>query len=423
METKLIPWDEGGGNIVLTFTGDGDGTISVSSDTPNPLFRERVQTLHVDTTTGRPGVMDCEEDLVVRQEAAELVPAYITLDQSYTRDTTHVLIGGDVNAPAIQWIRGNSHCCLGKYTGGGAMSVCRLSDADRTHYHDGTPADLTGAEGDVFMRLPRFFYHAEETEPDVWKIGFFPTQVDADWKEWDGRDLIGVYEGTLRDGLYRSVNGSRPTNNYSHKEFAGMASARGAGYSLVKWKHHSMMAFLFYALYGTADSQSVCGKGGSGIVCGQSDAMGMTDTAADADFVNFWGLENWWGDLSELMEGVTASNRVWTIETDDGQTREAQAGKSNGCIRKVLVGEWLDMTPTDVTGSFGEGYCDYYQQNTGDYVIRRGEQNEADENGVADIRANIDPDNVRYSFIGSRLAFRGDITEVEDIGVFKGLGA
>ena len=31
--TKAIPWNTGGGNIIVTFSGHGDGVVTVSSDT------------------------------------------------------------------------------------------------------------------------------------------------------------------------------------------------------------------------------------------------------------------------------------------------------------------------------------------------------------------------------------------------------
>lgn len=47
MATTKIPWgDSTGGNIVLTYTGVGSGSLSISSDTPNEgLDREKTITL------------------------------------------------------------------------------------------------------------------------------------------------------------------------------------------------------------------------------------------------------------------------------------------------------------------------------------------------------------------------------------------
>lgn len=107
------------------------------------------------------------------------------------------MITGDVNGEAIQAIRSNSHRYLGKYTGNGQMTICQLDDSDSTKYFDGDNAILTGAQGDVFMRLPKFFYKATNVSTDIWDISFAyggDSAPDATWKTWDGNDLIGAYE-------------------------------------------------------------------------------------------------------------------------------------------------------------------------------------------------------------------------------------
>lgn len=46
MATLTIPWNDGNGNIILTYTGQGDGTVTVQSDTDNlGADREQVITL------------------------------------------------------------------------------------------------------------------------------------------------------------------------------------------------------------------------------------------------------------------------------------------------------------------------------------------------------------------------------------------
>jgi hypothetical protein len=44
--TKAIPWNTGGGNIIVTFSGHGDGVVTVSSDTDCTL-QDRQQVLTI----------------------------------------------------------------------------------------------------------------------------------------------------------------------------------------------------------------------------------------------------------------------------------------------------------------------------------------------------------------------------------------
>ena len=51
MAKVTIPWNSGTGNIVLTFTGQGNATVIVSSD-DNSLDTERSQAITVKTLDG-----------------------------------------------------------------------------------------------------------------------------------------------------------------------------------------------------------------------------------------------------------------------------------------------------------------------------------------------------------------------------------
>lgn len=53
MATKTIAWTTGSGNITLTYTGQGNGSISVASD-ENDLFEDREQSFGIVTTNGSP---------------------------------------------------------------------------------------------------------------------------------------------------------------------------------------------------------------------------------------------------------------------------------------------------------------------------------------------------------------------------------
>lgn len=55
MATKSIAWSVGTGNITLSYSGQGDDTVSVSSD-PNNLYYDRSQTVTFSTTAGSPTV-------------------------------------------------------------------------------------------------------------------------------------------------------------------------------------------------------------------------------------------------------------------------------------------------------------------------------------------------------------------------------
>lgn len=67
MATKVIAWETGTGNITLTYTGDGDGTIRVESDANN-LATVRSQEITVRTTDGS----NISRTVTIRQAARVL---------------------------------------------------------------------------------------------------------------------------------------------------------------------------------------------------------------------------------------------------------------------------------------------------------------------------------------------------------------
>lgn len=368
-----------------------------------------------------------ETTRLVSLEYQKLRTSYITIDQSITDPAT--MISGDVNGEVIRWIKNNSHSYLGKYTVNGQMTVCQLDDNTRNRYSDGSPAIPTGSEGDVWMKLPRFFYHAEETETDIWKIGFSFNQVDDTWKEWDGMDLIGTYESNMVENKAYSRSGVVSTPSISQEAWKTFARARGMGYSLVKWKHHCIMAVLYYAIYGHMNSQAIVGAGvrSANKINGQTDSLGMTDTSAETNgntqSINFFGLENWWGNKSELIDNVVVNSGVLNVQEDDGTVRTIQAAVTDGLfIRKTVIGEHLDIViKSTETGSSTTGYCDYQGiVNNNNLIVRRSYNNADLNGGISYLRAGNNPTYVE-SETASRIAFRGEIIEAESVEAFKAI--
>lgn len=353
--------------------------------------------------------------------------SYIILDQGITDPAT--MLSGDINGSAIRLIRNNSHRVLGKYTADGQMTVCRLNDDNGNQYHDGTTAVLTGSEGDAFMRLPQFYYKAVEQSADVWKIGFaYGGQPDETWKEWDGDDLIGVYEAYNSGSKAYSRSGVASTGRISQAGFKSYARNRGNGYTIVKHKHQNIMAFLYYSQYGHTNCQAKIGVGTNDYAkaTGQTNALGMEDTKAltngNSQSINFWGLENWWGNKYEWEDNVTVDGRVWKVTEDDGTVRTCpMAYTSDGYIKKLQVGDYLDTICKEAEGSDTTGFCDYYQQtSSSSRVVLRSFSNSYPYGGVAYAHASFGSSS-SYSSFGSRLAFRGDIVEAESVAAFKAI--
>ncbi|WP_143813330.1 hypothetical protein [Parabacteroides provencensis] len=336
------------------------------------------------------------------------------------------MLSGDINGDAIKWIRDNSHCYLAKHTGVGEMTVCQLSDLDRKKFYDGSVAVLTGSEGSVFMKLPTFYYHAKEVSSDIWEIEFANYKVSDTWKTYK-EQLIAVYLSIVLDNTVYSVSGATPTLS-SNSNWLNYVNNMGLGFTGVDFRNHCIMAFLFYAMYGTTNSQAVIGNGTINThITGSTDNLGMEDTKSALignNPINFWGLEDWWGYYTDIVQGLTKNNQLLTIVEHDGTTRTlntAPISDPNVVPSKIVIGEYLDLIGKQGQPDASKGYCDYMWNSSAPYNrFHRSFYHPPAPyyNGVGCIRGYTNDTSSGYSF---RLVFRGNIIEAKDIQQFKSI--
>ena len=348
---------------------------------------------------------------------------HIIIDQNLS--DPNEIISGDINSEAVQWIRSNSHRYATIYSGN-TMYICQLDDSNSNLFaSDGASSSDTLMTYDIMMKLPRFYYHAEEINPDVWDIGFGIQPESDDWMEWDGKEMIGVYEGNVNNNMLFSFSGVTPMSGLSWDSAVRNVNAKNnfhnsEGYSFIKWKHHSLMAFLFYAMYGTTNSQAICGAGTINYpkVTGRSNSMGMTDTIAgvngDNGSINFWGLENWWGDLEEHIYNVNTEGERFIITEDDGTSRVFNQQDGYLVISKMEIGSYLDLLPTGLSeeDDCEMNFCDrvdiYGAMKT---VATRSGYDNNEEDGISFLRTQF-TDTTTRNFLGVRLAYSGNYTEL-----------
>ena len=87
MATKTIAWTTGSGNITLTYTGQGNGSISVASD-ENTDFEPRQQSFKVVTTNGTP---EQAIDILVKQ-AGKTYPVGEVFNFDYTGSVQQITL-------------------------------------------------------------------------------------------------------------------------------------------------------------------------------------------------------------------------------------------------------------------------------------------------------------------------------------------
>ena len=226
------------------------------------------------------------------------------------------------------------------------INRCNVSDNGTINAYYGDPGYVEdGSNGQVMVKIPKFYY---KVTPDsnggldgvnirkcTWEIsdsandGFalHPAFYDANGNEID-YFLYGAFDGVgQRDSAYgtsyntstdklSSVAGSSmlPTNLLTRATARTMATNRGAGWYSAGVKQTMAVQMLMSVEYGF-NSQIAIGQG----VVGASAATYAGQTTGNVTSgtqdnkttpVNWRGIENFWGNIFNWIDGLNLSNRV-----------------------------------------------------------------------------------------------------------------
>lgn len=326
----------------------------------------------------------------------------------------------------ISQILSEMGCVLFKRTGDKAGTFIRLDENTRLKYFDGSVAKTDGTEGDVMVYLPEYYYRYENLGGTKFAYRFSRVNLGEDWVHVPA-SLVGAYKGYVSSKKLYSRSGVTPKGDISFNNATTYSEARGTGYQIIDYYQHCQIAMLFYAKYRNRHSQAVLGIGGAeyNTKTGGTDALGNRDTEkASSGWVNFRGIEGVFGGLEEYVKGVIINNNVWSITNLDNSVRTVKAYSSMGYISHIQAekGPFFDVIPTSIQSQeqLGENYCAYYYTLGSEEIIlsRSGAHAVEDNGSIAYTYANDATTSISYTK-GSRLAFRGELTESKDVNSFK----
>lgn len=265
------------------------------------------------------------------------------------------------------------------------------------------------------------------------------------------------------DNTYRSLLGC-PVTNITRDQFRQAARKRGSGWEMYTYNAHKTLFWLFAVEYATLDSQKPFNaqkdangfaQGGLGpgptqmtdwtnfnnanplIPCGYTSEFGNGSgekayvvknasggTHATLMANRYRGIENPFGHIWKYTDGaniqVTTGDAglsiLWT--TDDpsnfsdtsytGYDKKGNICRTNGYVKKMLLGEDGDIVATEVGGSSSTYWCDSYYTNTSanrmQVVLVGGYAGHGSNAGLANVNASAAPSGAARSF-GSRLCF------------------
>lgn len=353
------------------------------------------------------------------------VTANVTKTSEPVPDAT-VNVWEESQDSVISQILSEMGCVLFKRTGDKAGTFIRLDENTRLKYFDGSVAKTDGTEGDVMVYLPEYYYRYENLGGTKFAYRFSRVNLGEDWIHVPA-SLIGAYKGYVSSKKLYSRSRVTPKGDISFNNATTYSEARGTGYQIIDYYQHCQIAMLFYAKYRNRHSQAVLGIGGAeyNTKTGGTDALGNRDTEkASSGWVNFRGIEGVFGGLEEYVKGVIINNNVWSITNLDNSVRTVKAYSSMGYISHIQAekGPFFDVIPTSIQSQeqLGENYCAYYYtMGSEEMILSRSGAYAVEGNGsIAYTYANDSTTSTSYTK-GSRLAFRGELTESKDVNSFK----
>lgn len=266
--------------------------------------------------------------------------------------------------------------------------------------------------------------------------------MEPDWVDFDEMAGAAAESSTVGSKLRSVMRSGASTGSMSWTDFNYYSAQRGM--QQVDWVWHNHVGNLFFAKYGTRDSQGQCGYGESSNTqpMNRTAALGMRDTINsnggtyyqnDADppqlvsigSVNALGYQNLFGDKYEMMDKVNVNvgqvDGKWVIEMPDGSQRKVKGGTTSGIwIKSVVHGKYMDLIPAGSQGDTSTTfYCDYYYYTAAaGRVVCRSYSNANAGGGVSCADASYDASDT-YAHVGSRLAFRGKLVKAASVEAYK----
>lgn len=306
-----------------------------------------------------------------------------------------------------------------------------LDAMDSTKKIDGSPSDLTGADGNVMVEVPLTYLKYTYTTTGGngsdtthrWEISQTPgTRYEVHWAFTRGpaaevRDYryYPAYLGYSSGGKLISRSGVYPTVSQTLAQFRVLAQANGGASGVTANGYWGQIDFALYELitlfamieYGTMDIQSALGQGRTALtggtwvngsligVNGLSNALGnrsgnytyagsADDAAADLSYMSYRGCENLFGNVWRMADGVIFKNAA-NAKTMWYSTNPADfnadgigytqvpgiltAAAAAGYARK-LGNTSKGFVCVDVAdGTSGAGTTDYYYTSTTDNTL------------------------------------------------------
>ena len=292
-----------------------------------------------------------------------------------------------------------------------------------------TPSVLTGADGNVMVEIPKFYYkYAYVGTKHTYSISltadaghvvhpaFVKEGVEVAYRYYR------AYTGYNSASKIVSISGVTPTRSLSRTTFRTYAKANGTGWGLTDWNLLYAVQMLLLIELGTFNSQSILGEGNYvgadyGMITGGTNSLGNNSSTYTVDgYMSYRGIENFYADCWEWIDGININNYVVYINNkastfaDDVYTGDYV---STGVTLPAASGGYISnfansskgFLPSAVTGSSTTYVTDGLWTTTGSMALLfGGSANNGALAGAFCLAANSAASNV-YVNIGGGVCY------------------
>ena len=317
--------------------------------------------------------------------------AVIDLSNSNAENSvTYADDAANMTAGSAEWDNFFGHYpCLFK----DGAEVGKLRRIDFNKFEDGTTADISsGGAGDVMIAFPRRGLKIETIDNKVYvSMTDDPNSADFEYNAHTrgetAKDVfyLGAYKGYVGGSKLRSLKGKTITGNKIISTFRTYAQANGEGYEQSGFYQLTFRQAMFILKYKTLDSQSAVGTGYVGssggfnpIPTGGTEEWGMdceiikisnpTYMTDQYHHVKCFGIEDFWGNLWEWIDGLVSDNsrNILTANSGFNDAGTGYENNGNGGVTADVDGIMAIPQGTTKTGfvvkavSTSDGmFCDY----------------------------------------------------------------
>ena len=363
----------------------------------------------------------------------------ISLPNSEQLERVINLLGGDKDVYGIYWDKVNDVITR---TGGAVgltqpdfnniapwstMKRCTVNDLGVVTSYYGDPNYIEdGSIGQVMVEMQKFYYRGfnvlngyqwevSKSAKDGFKVhpAFLKGAIELD------RIFVSAYEGSIYDtsaaayllndeqvadftagtgDVLSSISGAKPCSGETQNLTIGnsriLAENRGDGWQQLDFGIVTALQLLLSIEYASFDSQAVIGQGVVNKASGTGNEAEITGATsflgnesgreAGTDgltSISYRGVENFWGNIYQWVDGINISNHVPFLATDGYQSDKftdnyesigASISLTSGYISDVILNQNLDFgfLGSETKGGSTVKIPDQQFQSTGSRVAR-----------------------------------------------------